>query len=135
VSGMLAALSEAAERTAKAMERAAEASERAAAATERAAEATERADHADRLRAYVEQRLHVTEQKLQALDRVQGSLRLFMRGYLPRLRRHLVGSAAIAPLALLERPHRAQEIDLAERRPQHVGKIELAVAALPEQEA
>ena len=128
VSQTLAALSEAAERTAEARERAAE-------AAERAAEATERADHAERLRAYMEQRLHVTEQKLQALDRVQGSLRLFVRGYLPRLRRHLVGSAAIAPLALLERPHRAQEIDLAERRPQHVGKVELAIAALPEQEA
>ena len=128
VSRVLADLSEAAERTAEARQRAAE-------AADRAAEATERADHAERLRAYVEQRLHVTEQKLQALDRVQGSLRLFMRGYLPRLRRHLVGSAAIAPLALLERPHRAQEIDLAERRPQHVGKVELAVAALPEQEA
>jgi O-antigen biosynthesis protein len=128
VSRALAALSEAAERTAEARERAAE-------AADRAAEATERADHAERLRSYVEQRLHVTEQKLQALDRVQGSLRLFVRGYLPRLRRHLIGSAAIAPLALLERPHRAQEIDLAERRPQHVGKVELAVAALPEQEA
>lgn len=128
LSRMLAALSEAAERTA-------EATERTASATERAAEATERADHAERLRAYVEQRLRVAEQKLQALDRVQGSLRLFVRGYLPRLRRHLVGSAAITPLALLERPHGAQEIDLAERRPQHVGKVELAVAALPEQEA
>ena len=101
----------------------------------RVSEATDRADHAERLRAYVEQRLRVTEQKLQALDRVQGSLRLFVRGYLPRLRRHLVGSAPVAPLALLERPHRAQEIDLAERRPQHVGKVELAIAALPEQEA
>ena len=128
VSRGLTALSEATERTAKATERAAE-------ATERAAEATERADHAERLRAYVEQRLHVTEQKLRALDRVQGSLRLFVRGYLPRLRRHLVGSAPIAPLTLLERPHRAQEIDLAERRPKHVGEVELAVAALPKQEA
>jgi SAM-dependent methyltransferase len=128
VSRVLADLSEAGERTAEARQCAAE-------AEERAAEATERADHAERLRAYVEQRLYVTEQKLQALDRVQGSLRLFVRGYLPRLRRHLAGSAAIAPLALLESPHRTQEIDLAERRPQHVGKVELAIAALPEQEA
>jgi O-antigen biosynthesis protein len=135
VSRVLAALSEAAARTAEATARTAEATARAAAATEQAAGATERADHAERLRAYVEQRLRVTEQKLQALDRVQGSLRLFVRGYLPRLRRHLVGSAAIAPLALLERPHRTQEIDLAERRPQHVGEVELAVAALPEQKA
>ena len=44
-------------------------------------------------------------------------------------------SAAVAALALLEGADRAQEIDLAEGRPQHVGEIELAVGALPQQEA
>src|SRR5271157_3190556 len=40
-------------------------------------------------------------------------------------------STAEAALTLLERPDRTQEIDLAQRRPQHVGEIELAVGTLP----
>src|SRR5207247_1452040 len=45
------------------------------------------------------------------------------------------GSAAEAPLALLERPYRPKEVQLAKRRPVDVGEVELAVAALPGQEA
>ena len=38
-------------------------------------------------------------------------------------------------MALLERPDRAQQVDLAERRPVDVREVEFAVRALPEQEA
>src|SRR5260370_35124 len=41
---------------------------------------------------------------------------------------------AEAPLALLERADRSEEVDLPERRPQHVAEVELAVGALPEEE-
>src|SRR6516162_11638709 len=43
-------------------------------------------------------------------------------------------STAVAAAALLEGPDRAQKVDLAKGRPQDVGKIELAVGALPQQE-
>ena len=53
------------------------------------------------------------------------------------LRRRLTPcvSAAEPALALLKCPDGTQEIDLAERRPQHVREVELAVGALPQQEA
>src|SRR6266542_97593 len=38
------------------------------------------------------------------------------------------------PLAMLIRPHRPQEVYLAEGRPGHIAEIELAVGALPEEE-
>src|ERR1700740_3229021 len=40
-----------------------------------------------------------------------------------------------APVALLERAHRAQKVDAAERGPEDVGEVELAVHALPQHEA
>src|SRR5690348_7403687 len=43
-------------------------------------------------------------------------------------------SASVTPLAALVRAYRAQEIDPAERRPQHVAEIEFAVRRLPDQE-
>src|SRR6266851_1587307 len=46
-----------------------------------------------------------------------------------------INSTAEAAAALLEGADRAQEIDLAEGRPQDVGEIELAMGALPQQEA
>src|SRR5439155_12137560 len=44
-------------------------------------------------------------------------------------------STAEAAATLLKGADRAQEIDLAEGRPQHIGEIELAVGALPQQKA
>jgi SAM-dependent methyltransferase len=58
-----------------------------------AVEAMENADRAELARVAAEQRSaalqHACESVQRQLDHVQGSLRTFMRGYLPRLRRHL----------------------------------------------
>src|SRR5215472_10641784 len=57
------------------------------------------------------------------------------KGSCKRCGRFSIRSAAIAPPALLKGANSAQEIDFAEGRPQHIGKIEFAVRALPQQEA
>ena len=49
----------------------------------------------------------------------------------PAAPRHAIGSAAEAAATLLERADGAQKIDLAEGRPQDVGKVEFTMGALP----
>src|SRR6516162_4923179 len=65
-----------------------------------------------------------------------------LRGSPPSGRRGIVAPAcgplewpslAEAAAALLERPDRAQEIDLAQGRPEHVGEVEFAIGALPQE--
>ncbi|HME22442.1 MAG TPA: methyltransferase domain-containing protein [Acetobacteraceae bacterium] len=65
-----------------------QAAQRAEQATQQAEQAMRRAEQAERTRIELEQRNETLQRRH---DLVQGSLRTFLRGYLPLLRRHLFG--------------------------------------------
>ncbi len=69
-------------------QRAEQESQRAEQAAQHAKDATQRAEQSERARVTSEQPGEALEREHQLL---QGSLRIFLRGYLPRLRRHLLG--------------------------------------------
>jgi hypothetical protein len=69
-------------------ERAGQAAQRADEATQRGDLAMQRAEQSERMRIECEMRVEALQRQY---DMLQGSLRTFLRGYLPRLRRHLFG--------------------------------------------